>query len=151
MAKTSRQIQSDVYQLLASSPIASAITGKVYRDGFRPEDSRLEDVVVIFTSGLPSEIQTGVVTINVYVPDIDPSGIGKMIENSRRTEELEGICADWVSSLGSANYLFSLQNTIYTEADRDSAQHFIVIKLTYKFYGDDRAPMDVNEYNKPKQ
>ena len=63
MAKTSKQIQGDVYRLLKNSTLSSMISGDVYRgDGKtsnRPRDSRKEDAVVIFTSGLSGDIQTG--------------------------------------------------------------------------------------------
>ena len=66
MAKTATQIQGDVYQLLKNSTLCSMISGDVYRKGMRPRDSKLEDAVVIFTTGLPDEIQTGVVTVTMY-------------------------------------------------------------------------------------
>ena len=66
MAKTSRQVQGDVYRKLRKSPIAEVITGGVYREGQRPRDSPHEDAVVIFTAGTTGDIQRGVVTINTF-------------------------------------------------------------------------------------
>lgn len=71
MAKTGKQIQGDIRKLLMDSTLYTQISGEVYRNGYRPRDSRKEDAVVIFTAGLPEQIQTGVVTINIFVPDID--------------------------------------------------------------------------------
>lgn len=76
MAKTSKQIQGDIYRLLMDSTLHEQITGEVYRKGMRPRDSRKEDAVVIFTAGLADQIQTGVVTVHIYVPDTDPYGNG---------------------------------------------------------------------------
>lgn len=59
MAKTGKQIQGDVYQLLRDSTLYSMISGEVYRNGMRPRDSRAEDAVVTFTTGIPTEIQEG--------------------------------------------------------------------------------------------
>ena len=117
MAKTATQIQGDVYQLLKNSTLCSMISGDVYRKGMRPRDSKLEDAVVIFTTGLPDQIQTGVVTINIYVPDIDAYNNGVMVENGLRSSQLELLAAEWVDSLkaGVSNYKFRLQQTIYTE------------------------------------
>lgn len=58
MAKTSKQIQGDVYRLLQDSVLSGMISGEVYRSGYRPRDSNREDAVVIFTTGLPDEVQT---------------------------------------------------------------------------------------------
>ena len=99
MAKTSKQIQGDVYRLLKDSVLSGMISGKVYRSGYRPRDSNREDAVVIFTTGLPDEIQTGVVTVNIYVPDTDLYGNGVLVEDGQRTEEIERLANDWVNSL----------------------------------------------------
>jgi hypothetical protein len=144
MAKTGKQVQTDIYNLLRHSPISSMISGAVYRRGYRPRDSRLEDAVVAFTTGTPTEIQQGVVTVNIYVPDIDPYSNGVFVEDGQRTEELERAAADWVDSLSAAIscYRFELQQTIYTEEESDINQHFVVVKLRYDYYGDDNAPIE---------
>lgn len=136
MAKTGKQVQGDIYQLLKGSTICSMISGDVYRNGYRPRNSSLEDAVVTFTAGLPDQIQTGVVTVNIYVPDIDPYDNGVFVEDGQRTEELERFAAEWVDSLTAAVscYAFKLQQTIYTEEEAEINQHFIVVKLGYKYF-----------------
>lgn len=67
MAKTGKQVQGDIYRLFKGSTLYTMISGDVYRNGYRPRDSRLEDAVVTFTAGLPDQIQTGVVTVNIFV------------------------------------------------------------------------------------
>jgi len=135
MTKTGKQIQSDVLALLKSSSLPSLISGRVYRKGCRPRDSKTEDAIVIFTAGLPGQVQTGVVTINIYVPDIDPYENGVLVEDGQRCETLETAAADWVDSLTAAvsNYRFKLQQTIYTDEEPEINQHFIVVKLSYEY------------------
>lgn len=136
MAKTAKQVQTDIIALLRGSELAAEISGEVYRNGLRPRDSRLEDTVVIFTTGLPDEIETGVVTVNIYVPDIDPYENGVLLEDGERTEKLEILAQGWVDSLlgSGTNYVFELRQTIYTEAEPDIKQHFVVVKLGYRLY-----------------
>nr|DAZ26240.1 MAG TPA: hypothetical protein [Caudoviricetes sp.] len=136
MAKTAKQVQTDIIALLRGSELATEISGGVYRNGLRPRDSRLEDAVVIFTTGLPDEIETGVVTVNIYVPDIDPYENGVLVEDGERTETLEILAQGWVDSLlgSGTNYVFELRQTIYTEAEPDIKQHFVVVKLGYRLY-----------------
>lgn len=136
MAKTAKQVQTDIINLLERSDLVSEISGEVYRSGYRPRDSRLEDAIVIFTTGLPDEIETGVVTINVFVPDIDPFNNGVLVEDGERTSALEALAQSWVDSLSAAmsNYAFELQQTIYTEAEPDINQHFVVVKLKYRLF-----------------
>lgn len=143
MAKTSKQVQGDIYQLLKDSTLYTMISGEVYRQGYRPRDSRKEDAVVIFTTGLPDQIQTGVVTVNIYVPDIDPYQNGVLVEDGERTESIERLAQQWVDGLTTDRscYKFKLQQTIYTEEEPDIRQHFIVVKLKYEYFGDDYAPI----------
>ena len=139
MAKTGKQVQGDIYRLFKDSTLYAMISGDVYRNGYRPRDSRLEDAVVIFTAGLSDQIETGVVTVNIYVPDIDPYKNGVLVEDGRRTDELERLAQAWVDSLTAAVscYKFKLMQTIYTEEEADINQHFIVVKLGYEYFEKD--------------
>ncbi len=136
MAKTGKQVQGDIYRLLRESDLAAVLTGDVYRGGLRPRDSDKEDAVVIFTTGLPTEPEEGIVTVNIFVPDIDPFDDGVLVENGERTEELEGLAAEWIESLTADKscYLFDLQQAIYTEEEADIHQHFVVVKLHYRYF-----------------
>ncbi len=138
MAKTGKQIQGDIRRMLAGSKLAEAVSGGIYRNGYRPRDSRKEDIIVTFTTGIPDQIETGVVTVNIYVPDIDPCGNGVFVEDGRRTEQLEALAQQWADSLTAAKspYLFRLRQTIYTEEAPEIAQHFIVVRLGFRCFGD---------------
>ena len=139
MAKTSKQVESDIRKLIQDSTLYTMISGEVYRNGLRPRDSQKEDAVVIFSSGLPNQIQTGVVIINLFVPDIDPYGDGVFVEDGKRVERLEQLAQEWVDSLTAevSCYRFRQQQTIYTDEEADIHQHVIVIRLAYEFFGDD--------------
>ena len=135
MAKTGSQIEGDVYALLKRSTLSSMISGGVYREG----------AVVIFTTGLADEIQTGVVTVNIYFKDFAlHSSNGVLVKDGRRAEELERLADAWVRSLTAAKscYLFRLHETIHTEPAPDIHQHFVVVKLRYRFYGGDDAQIN---------
>ena len=137
--KTAKDIQGDIITLLRGSGVESLISGDIYRAGYRPRDSRLEDAVVIFTAGLPAQIQTGVVTIHIYVPDITLDGV--QVEDGARTAVLERALQEWAESLTPAvsPYKFTLQATVSTEDAPDIGQHFVVAMLRYEYFGDDRS------------
>ncbi|EJW95953.1 hypothetical protein EVA_15939 [gut metagenome] len=136
MALTAKQVQGDVYRMLRDSSLRKAITGGIYREGMRPRGSQTEDAIVIFSSGLAEEVQSGVVTIQLYSPDIAPWGNGVWVEDAARTEQLEQMAQQWVDSLTAQKscYLFRLQQTIYTETDDEIHQHFVVVKLAYRYF-----------------
>lgn len=133
---TSKRVQGDIYRLLKRSSLAASLSGQVYRQGMRPRDSRQEDAVVIFTTGLPDQVQSGVVTVNIFVPDVEGVGTGVLEEDGKRCEEIEAAAAAWVKTLTADKscYCFSLQQTIYTEAEPETNQHFVVVKLKYRFF-----------------
>lgn len=135
MSKTASEIQGDVYELLRASDFAGMLTGGAYRAGFRPRDSKFEDAVVIFTTGTVGDIESGVVTVNVFCPDIDPCGNGVLVCDGERIAALEAGAAQWVESLTAdkSDYLFRLKETIHTTEDPDINQHFVVIRLAYKY------------------
>lgn len=135
MAKTGKEIQDDFYQMLVGSTLASAVSGRVYKNGYRPRDSRSEDIIVIFTSGFADQIQSGVVTLNIYVPDVDPYNNGVLVEDGARTIAIERAAADWVdSNAGSTNYRVRLQRTITTDFEESIRQHFVVVQLRYDYF-----------------
>lgn len=134
--KTAKEVQGDIINLLRGSALAKAVSGNIYRKGYRPLNSQAEDITVGFVTGVTGEIQEGVVVINVYVADIDAIGNGTMVENGARTTEIERLADDWAQSLTASrsNYLFELSQTIYTEAEREVHQHFVSIRLNYRLY-----------------
>lgn len=131
MTKTAKQIVGDIMELLRGSSLETIISGKIYRMGYRPKGSKREDVIVIFTTGDPSQMQRGVVTINIYVPD--KAFKDSFVEDGNRCAELEVAAQRWVSSLTAdkSYYRFGLMQTIYTESEPQINQHFVVVKLKY--------------------
>lgn len=133
--KTAKEIQGDIINLLRETPLAQAVSGQIYRKGYRPLNSKAEDIIVGFITGMTGEIEEGVVVVNIHVADI-PFGNGLVVENGARTAEIERLAADWVESLKAShsNYIFSLSQAIYTEAEREVTEHFVSIRLSYKCF-----------------
>lgn len=132
---TAHKVQTDIMALLVDSELCVEVSGKVYRNGYRPRDSRLEDIVVTFVTGTPSQVEQGAVTLNIFVPDITPYNDGVYVEDGRRTSYIEELADRWVQSLTTsrANYKFNLLRTISTDNDEAIHQHFVVVQLGYKF------------------
>lgn len=136
MTKTAKEIQGDIIALLRDSTLAKSCSGKIYRRGYRPLNSQAEDIIVGFVTGMPGEIDEGVIVVNVYVADIDAVGNGTLVENGSRTAELEKLAAEWVEDLKAnrSNYLFSLSQSIYTESEQEVPQHFVSVRLSYRLF-----------------
>lgn len=132
---TAHKVQSDIMALLAGSELCAEVSGKVYRAGYRPRDSRLEDIIVTFVTGTPLQVERGAVTLNIYVPDITPYNDGIYVEDGHRTSLIEEFADRWVQSLTTsrANYKFTLLRTISTDNDEAIHQHFVVVQLEYRY------------------
>ena len=132
---TAHKVQTDIMALLADSELCAEVSGEVYRYGYRPRDSRLEDVVVTFVTGTPSQVERGAVTLNIFVPDIIPYNDGVYVEDGHRTSHIEELADRWVQSLTTSrtNYRFNLLRTISTDNDEAIHQHFVVVQLEYQF------------------
>lgn len=136
--KTAKEIQDDVWRLLRDSILADELSGGVYKAGYRPRDSRKEDAIVKYTTGISDQIQDGIVTINIFVPDIDPYNDGVMVEDGNRTTQIERMAQDWVDQIATevSDYDISLSEPIYTEDEPDIDQHFVVVRLNYRLLTD---------------
>lgn len=134
MAKTAKEVVGDVITLIKADALASTVDGDIYREGYRPRDSRMEDIVVIHTAGVPGQISRGVVTIHVYVPDIEFNGV--TVENGSRCEVIERALQSFAESLTADKscYLFRLQATVTTEDAAEIEQHFAVAMLAYEYF-----------------
>lgn len=132
--KTGHQIESDLYGLVSASGFLAHVNGDLYRAGTRPQDSSSEDVVVTFTTADGEQVQTGVVTLNVYVPDIAVSGYNGKVEDIERTEAIERLLNELVEYLrkSGSNYLFSLKEAVHTQRESNMGQSFVVARLKFR-------------------
>lgn len=136
MTKTGHQIETDVYNMLKGTALAAAISGGIYRGGTRPRDSVKEDLVVVFTTADGAQVQNGVVTLNVFIPDVYPFENGVPVEDIARCEVVEGLVQAQVDAMTAAvsDYKFELKNAVHTQRDDAIRQSFVVAKLSFKLY-----------------
>lgn len=132
---TAHKVQDDIMALLRESELVDYVTGEVYREGYRPRDSRKEDIVAIFVTGTPEQVERGAVTLNIYVPDITPYNNGVYVEDGLRVSQIEHLADLWVQSLKArrTNYLFNLLRTISTMREEATHEHFVVVQLEYTY------------------
>ncbi len=134
--RTGQEVEDAVFGLLKDSSISGKITGDVMLHGIRPRESQVEDAVVKFVAGLPEQIETGIVVVNIFVPDIDAYGNGQFVPDKGRLTELEQYAAEWVEELKKkqtvSGFQFALADTIHSTEFLEKKEHFVVIRLKYK-------------------
>jgi hypothetical protein len=134
---TGQGVEDVVYSFLKYSDFTGSINGQVYKYGMRPKDSTKEDAVVKFVTGSDTQdFQTGVVVVNVYVPDIVPYKDGIPRKNIKRCGEIETELNKWAESLKVTpiNYRITKSQTVYTEEEAEIKQHFVTVRLKYKLF-----------------
>ena len=138
--RTSKEIQTDLLALLVDSPLAQAVSGKVYRGGQRPRDSKNEDITLHITSVTASQRQEGVAVVNIFVPDIPVGMTATLAEDARRTAELERIATNWAEGLTTnltGEYLIRLASAVYTMQEKETKEHFVGVKLRFSIINQD--------------
>lgn len=93
-----------------------------------------ECYVIRHVAGRSGEIQEGVVTVLIYTdPFISPDD-GRLMENMKRTRDIERAAQDWIESLPTGEYLFWSDDTIQTDYDPEAGLYFTSIRLKYRHY-----------------
>lgn len=133
MKKTGSSIEQDLYTLINSSALKTAIGGTIYKQGVRPMNAKTEDAVVAFVTGLDGQVQTGAVNLSIYTADIDAGG-GILVRNSKRLRELEATAQEVVQAIdqASAEYDVTLGGMIQTYQAEGTNQHYAHAKIRFK-------------------
>ncbi len=130
--KTESQILTDMYQFVKSSVLATVVNGKVYKSKQRPCNSEKEDIVINLVSGTPAQIQTGVININIFIPDKHNGGA--MVCDERRCREIEAVAEEWVEGIEDFDgYRLELDKMIGKMQYEDKRQHFVNIRLKFDY------------------
>lgn len=131
---TANDIERFFFSKVKEGPLGQEIGGRVYRSEMRPDGSRAEDIVVKFISGMDGQEQTGVVIVNVYVPDVIHDG--RMVADDARIGELESLAVDLPGTMnGELLYVWS-ESTPYAVNVEEIKQHAVTVRLNFKLITD---------------
>ena len=132
MRKAEKTIEKDLFRLVKASSLAQMVSGSVYRDGMRPDDSKQEDIVVSFLSGTEGQIQSGIIALNIYVPNISQLGSERKVENTARVEELEEAIIAFVDGCTDTEYWYEFDETMQSLDVDEIDQHAIYARIHYQ-------------------
>ena len=130
--KTEKRIERDFFEFVSNSELAKNISGMVYRKGMRPVGSDNEDIVVKFLSGIDEQIQSGIIVLNIYVPDTTVRSTGAKVEDIKRVEELEELALSFIEENDSTEYELSKDGTPKSLEAEGIEQHFIQVRIKYR-------------------
>lgn len=132
MIKTEQQIERDFFSFVKSSTLGKGIKGTVYRSEMRPDDATTEDLVVKFLSGLDEQVQTGVVVINIYVPDVAYQQTGRKIGDKKRIGELQELIRSFINDSDNTEYWMQTDGTPQAVKVEDIEQHVIYARIKFQ-------------------
>lgn len=130
MRKTGLAIEEYIHGLLKGQVVVS---GGVYRNGTRPFDSNVEDVVVSFLTGrdsLDGFSQSGVVNVNAYVPMRNFGG-PLLVKDVKRCEELDEAISQLVDAHRTGDFLLVLDGTPTTFSEEGFS--VVNVRVKYKY------------------
>lgn len=131
MVKTEQQIERDFYSFIKDSPLGKAVKGGVYRSDMRPDNAHTEDLVVKFLAGLDEQVQSGVVIVNVYVPDVHYQKTARKVSDKARIGELQALIQSFVNDNANTEYRMQTDVSPTTMAVEDVEQHVVYARIRF--------------------
>lgn len=129
--KTEQDIERDFYRFVSESEIGRTIRGSIYRDGMRPANADTEDLVVKFLEGTDAQFQSGIMVLNLYVPDIT-MGKGRKSKDFKRIAELQNAINSFFDVGCGNEYEITKDATPKTLRNEDIGQHFIYVRIKFR-------------------
>jgi len=130
--KTAWQVEEDLMGWLEGGELVEFLGGGVYHSGLRPWKSRAGDIVVEHLAGEAGVPQRGTVNVLCYLPDVlDGDGYPRKDAARAGAERLADEWADGIAGRG--GYHWTLAQPVRTEDDPAIRQHYVYIKLNYKY------------------
>lgn len=131
MAKTENQIERDFYRIINESQLSTIINGTVFRRGQRPDKADTEDCIIKFLGGDDSQIQTGTVILNIYIPYISYHD-GRKGEDLNRIGEIEEAVNDIIPEIKDTDYNITTETTPRSYPEDEISQSIIAVRLKFK-------------------
>lgn len=128
--KTAEEVEGDIYTAVKTY-LKGRINGEAYRRGARPTNrGDKEDAVVSFLSGLDGQVQTGVVVVNVYVPN-EKRGDSYSVKNVARSTEVARTLLNMLKETRISGYDLRTERTVQTEEDNGATR--VTLRIKYKY------------------
>lgn len=126
--KTEAEILDDISRYIAST-MKEQITGDVYTDK-RPTNSAKEDIFVHVLATLPAQIQTALINVRIYVPNLQRQT--DSVRNKKRVRELSRLAMHVLSShIQDGWYIVMEEQSV--EESVDNRQHVITNRIYYRY------------------
>ena len=131
---TDNDIKDNVYKLLQSSPLKTAVSGVIRKFSRSPKSCKEDVIISVLANDSPRQKQEAYVNVNVYVHDkkLTEDGEAYYAEDTARTKVLARVIADiFAISVKGENYRLSLSSQRVFSVDA-THEHVINTRLLYQ-------------------
>lgn len=129
--KTEIEVERDFYSFIKNGSLGNTIKGSVYRHDMRPANAKTEDLIVKFLAGLDEQIQTGVVILNIYVPDAKNTD-GRMVRDAARIGVLQAAIRDFVDKNDETEYWMETDGTPTSMKNEEIGQWCVTARIHFR-------------------
>ena len=129
--KTEIEVERDFYSFIKNGSLGNTIKGSVYRPDMRPANAKTEDLIVKFLAGLDEQIQTGVVILNIYVPDAKNTD-GRMVRDAARIGVLQAAIRDFVDKNDETEYWMETDGTPTSMKNEEIGQWCVTVRIHFR-------------------
>lgn len=129
--KTEIEVERDFYSFIKNGSLGNTIKGSVYRPDMRPSNAKTEDLIVKFLAGLDEQIQTGVVILNIYVPDAKNTD-GRMVRDAARIGVLQAAIRDFVDKNDETEYWMETDGTPTSMKNEEIGQWCVTARIHFR-------------------
>lgn len=140
------QTDSIIYKILKEAGEALNITGGIYTNGERPDNSGKEDIVINNISFEHSTPKRGISNVNIHVPDllVKIEGIEQYKTDRLRLEELsQNVLAIIESTVINGVSLYCDSSQIF--AENNIYEHYINLRFSWIIANPYTTDLDVSE------
>ena len=124
-----------LHGIVKVSALRTAVNGGLYKNNDRPDDSKLEDIVINCLPASGAQLQTATVNVNIYVPDLMTKTDGKNQYKSNfiRLKTLATLGITLLREIAMPGYIIEIVNQSVIREELIH-QHFINIRLEFKTF-----------------
>lgn len=130
-AKSEKQIEREFFAFVKQSVLGQEIRGSIYRAEMRPANAKTEDLIVKFLAGLDEQIQSGVVLLNIYVPDVPYGKDGRKVEDMSRVEAIETLIQQFIDENNDTEYWMQTDTSPTSMKIEGIEQHLITARIKF--------------------
>lgn len=130
--KTTLKLIDILWQRLNGSPLATALTGGIYKHQ-RPINSREEDVVINCLPINNEQLQQAIANVNIHVPNLVLSSNGAQDDtqpNHVRLDELTDLAIERLTDVWAEDYNFDIEQQVLF-SDSEAKDHYINIRIEF--------------------